>query len=62
MLSLKEISDFLLRSLFLCVGFCTVYTVLLARHNALIIESFKKHDLCSHLGKTIDTLIIDDNF
>ena len=37
--------------------FCAVYTVLLARHNVLIIEN----DECSHLGKTIDALIIGNN-
>ena len=41
----KEVSDFFLRSLFLCFGFCTVYTVPL--YKALIIEV----DQCSHLGK-----------
>ena len=62
MLSVKEIldfflcKDFFLRGLFLGVGFCSVYTVPLARHNV------RKHDQCSHLGKTIDALIIDDSF
>ena len=36
-----------------------VYTVPLARHN---VRSLKKGDQCSHLGKTIDALIIGDNF
>ena len=50
MLFLKKLVIFFLCSLFLCISFCTVFTVPLAK----FIKIFKKHDQCSHLGKTID--------
>ena len=36
-----------------------IYGTAGARHN---VRSLKKGDQCSHLGKTIDALIIGDNF
>ena len=48
-----------LRSHFLCVGFCTVY--IRYRWPDTMCEVLKG-DQCSHLGKTIDALIIGDNF
>ena len=45
-----------LRSLFLCAGFCTV--IYGAAGQTQCAKSFKKHDQFSHLGKTIDALIL----
>ena len=45
-----------LRSLFLCPGFCTVY--IRCSWPDTMCEVFQKHDQFSHLGKTIDALIL----